>query len=812
MLQEILSLPVLLTLGKITALLVAAFVIAPFIKHPSLRASLWVTTILALPLITVFSSSFSVLQLIPNQKEVIPTVTQTTAATALPLETESSFLLDSLDSPIPSPDLAESSAPQPTIQVASEPATSFPWLTLIYFLGITLVLLPVLSSQIKLRLLKKSKPSGTPQELWQTLSSSLPTNARLHFTPSPSAPFASGILKPSILIPHESQTWSATRLQSTLLHEVAHLKRHDPLTRFLSSLVKALLWFHPLVWLAHRQLIASQEQACDQYALTFGIEPEDYAADLLRSASHSHTTPSQALAMARWSQIGNRVRHILNSENHRPTTMKKITATCTIVALMAFAISSLGFAKNTTDRSITITSLENTVAYLTITPEAKAGKISKLINQLHQSGAHLIVLQDLERKNAPAHVLFNNGNPVIRLSSDIPSDQLLELAHYIQKKHSLSTAEKPKRNWPISTSNLKYHSGFKDRPSQKTLNKILHSSYFSKSIFKFLPEVFETQEEAASFLINNIRVTKTNAPYVSIEAQHPQQTIASRIANTSAQVYLSYLKDFPLQIEPLGRQASSAKIESLNKELLKNRQTLTVLIQKHGAPFFEDLTTTADHKEALKKLLRDKRNLSTLIKKLIERDDALLVAAGLDPKLFPSAHPAVMEYQRLKATHLANLEGGFGSKHPSNIALEQQIAEQEKIVRTQSNSSNKVAYHHEKYRETLGEIDQLVALGLGPNHPEMKAVKVLVDYHLKEAKAALPALQTQLEGRLKLTEQRLKGLTSLLKLNSTEIDQLKINFKKAKNSYEASRKALKEAKTAHERKLSPSAEILSVED
>ncbi|MGY8660600.1 MAG: M56 family metallopeptidase [Verrucomicrobiales bacterium] len=338
MLQEILSLPVLLTLGKITALLLAAFAIAPFIKHPSLRASLWITTILVLPLIAVFSSSFSVI-------ELIPPITQTKVAPVLPLETPPPFLLDSLAPSISYPDFTEKVASQPTVQVTPDSTTPFPLLTLTYFLGTAIVLLPILSSQIKLRLLKKSQPSGAPHKLWQILSSTLSPKASLHFTPSPSAPFASGILKPTILIPHESQSWSATRLQSTLLHEVAHLKRHDPLTRFLSSLVKALLWFHPLVWLAHRQLIAAQEQACDQYALTFGIEPEDYAADLLSSATHSHTTPSQALAMARWSQIGNRIRHILNSNNHYQTTMKKIASICTIVSLSALAISSIGFAK-----------------------------------------------------------------------------------------------------------------------------------------------------------------------------------------------------------------------------------------------------------------------------------------------------------------------------------------------------------------------------------------------------------------------------------------------------------------------------------
>ena len=45
------------------------------------------------------------------------------------------------------------------------------------------------------------------------------------------------------------------------------MHRRDPLIRFFATLVRAIFWFHPLVWIAHRQLVATQEQACDQFAL-----------------------------------------------------------------------------------------------------------------------------------------------------------------------------------------------------------------------------------------------------------------------------------------------------------------------------------------------------------------------------------------------------------------------------------------------------------------------------------------------------------------------------------------------------------------
>ena len=56
-----------------------------------------------------------------------------------------------------------------------------------------------------------------------------------------------------ILLPRDAEEWDDTRLTAVLLHERAHVARHDSLLALLADLSTAVYWFHPLAWLAARR-------------------------------------------------------------------------------------------------------------------------------------------------------------------------------------------------------------------------------------------------------------------------------------------------------------------------------------------------------------------------------------------------------------------------------------------------------------------------------------------------------------------------------------------------------------------------------
>ena len=99
------------------------------------------------------------------------------------------------------------------------------------------------------------------------------------------APMSYGLIHPVVLLPRGlAGRLSEVELRALAIHELAHLKRSDTLVLSAAALVRAVLFFHPLVWLACRQISNLSELACDDTVLDAGSEPVSYAKMLTRLA------------------------------------------------------------------------------------------------------------------------------------------------------------------------------------------------------------------------------------------------------------------------------------------------------------------------------------------------------------------------------------------------------------------------------------------------------------------------------------------------------------------------------------------------
>lgn len=78
-----------------------------------------------------------------------------------------------------------------------------------------------------------------------------------------------------------------------LRHEIVHVRRGDAIWSLAMELASAVLWFHPLVWLARSRFRVDQELACDAAALRGSARhAADYARTLLDSVA---ARPASAL-------------------------------------------------------------------------------------------------------------------------------------------------------------------------------------------------------------------------------------------------------------------------------------------------------------------------------------------------------------------------------------------------------------------------------------------------------------------------------------------------------------------------------------
>ena len=165
-------------------------------------------------------------------------------------------------------------------------------------------------------------------------------------------PFACGILTPTIVLPAESESWTLDRRRAVLLHELAHVRRHDLLGHTLGRLVCAVYWFHPLVWTAAKRLRSESERACDDLALACGTRATDYAEHLLDivTSVRGDSTPLVALAMARRKEFEGRMLAILDPHLRRSTPSRRqstaLIATLALVSLTVGAVAPVARSAN----------------------------------------------------------------------------------------------------------------------------------------------------------------------------------------------------------------------------------------------------------------------------------------------------------------------------------------------------------------------------------------------------------------------------------------------------------------------------------
>jgi beta-lactamase regulating signal transducer with metallopeptidase domain len=155
-------------------------------------------------------------------------------------------------------------------------------------------------------------------------------------SPEATMPMTWGILHPTVLLPAEADAWPEERRRVVLLHELAHVARHDCLTQTLAAAACALYWFNPAAWLAARRLRVERELACDDRVLTAGTRARDYATHLLevaRAFRPARLAGPVAVSMARPSQLEGRLLAVLDSVRNRGMMTRASAVGAAVLAL-----------------------------------------------------------------------------------------------------------------------------------------------------------------------------------------------------------------------------------------------------------------------------------------------------------------------------------------------------------------------------------------------------------------------------------------------------------------------------------------------
>ncbi len=133
-------------------------------------------------------------------------------------------------------------------------------------------------------------------------------------------PIAWGFGRPAVVLPASADEWTDDRREAVLLHEMAHLRRHDAWTQVVAQAALALHWPNPLAWLGYRRFLDAREQACDDAVIQGGARPSAYAEHLVgvaRGLRRGHVSLAAVAPMARCTGFEDRIRSILDANRHR---------------------------------------------------------------------------------------------------------------------------------------------------------------------------------------------------------------------------------------------------------------------------------------------------------------------------------------------------------------------------------------------------------------------------------------------------------------------------------------------------------------
>ncbi|HEU4576098.1 MAG TPA: M56 family metallopeptidase [Chitinophagaceae bacterium] len=129
------------------------------------------------------------------------------------------------------------------------------------------------------------------------------------------SPVTIGYLKPVILVPLAAiAQLTPQQLEAVLLHELAHIRRHDYFINLVIHFIQSVLYFNPFVKQFVKTIEREREKSCDEMVMQFQYDPYGYASALLTLEKNNYITHQMAIAASGKNDLLHRIERIMGVE------------------------------------------------------------------------------------------------------------------------------------------------------------------------------------------------------------------------------------------------------------------------------------------------------------------------------------------------------------------------------------------------------------------------------------------------------------------------------------------------------------------
>ena len=225
----------------------------------------------------------------------------------------------------------------------------FPYFVSVWLAGIILFSMRISGGIWQLNKYRRHRLSKVPEEWarrFETICVRIGASKVVELLSSKtlSTPIAVGVFRPVIIVPAAMFLQIEPRqLEAIIVHELIHIRRHDPLVNVIQIAIETVFFYHPGIWWISRQVRREREFAADAAVLEIFEDGNlTYAAALASleeiRLSADQTVPSIAAA-ANGGSLMQRIQRILNEKTEKRNAGSAWSAGAAIVLISAVLLT-----------------------------------------------------------------------------------------------------------------------------------------------------------------------------------------------------------------------------------------------------------------------------------------------------------------------------------------------------------------------------------------------------------------------------------------------------------------------------------------